>query len=139
MAASIGDAVGFRLVFVTLLLAGCTSINPGPQTFEGTEWRVTAINGQVTPATDAYRMDFRDGRAGGRFGCNRFGGTFAVAGDTMTFGPMIATRMACPEPAMSFEARGLTVLQQRVRLQWQSANRLTLANASGFVALERAG
>ena len=137
MGGSIGAVVAFKAVFSTLLLAGCTSINAGPATFEGTNWRVVAIDGEATPPTADYRMEFTGGRAGGRFGCNRFGGTYAAAGNTITFGPMIATRMACPEPAMSFENNGLKVLQQAVALNWSSANRVELSNSAGSIKLER--
>jgi heat shock protein HslJ len=129
--------VAYRALLATLLLAGCTSINAGPRTFEGSQWRVRSIDGQATPSTDNYQLEFRDGRAGGRFGCNRFGGTYQVSGKVMAFGPMIATRMACPDPAMSFETNGLKVLQQPVALNWTSANRLELSNSAGSIALER--
>jgi heat shock protein HslJ len=129
--------VAFRALLATLALAGCTSINAGPASFEGTNWRVAAIDGQATPATDNYRLEFSAGRAGGRFGCNRFVGTYVAAGNTISFGPMIATRMACADPAMSFENNGLKVLQQPVALNWSSANRLELSNSAGSIKLER--
>src|SRR5690349_1146017 len=110
-AGNIEAAVVSRTLLATLLLAGCTTVNAGTAKLEGPECRVAAINGQVTPGTDLYRMDFRDGRAGGRFGCNRFGGTYAASGGVITFGPIVATRMACPDPAMSFETQGLKILQ----------------------------
>ena len=137
MVDSIEAAVGCRVLFATLLLAGCTSINAGPKSFEGTAWRVAAINGQTTPSNDAYRIDFSDGRAGGRFGCNRFSGSYAASGGVIAFGPMIATRMACPDPAMSFENQGLKVMQQSVAMNWTSANRLELSNSTDSIALER--
>ena len=137
MDGSIEGAVGSRIVLATLLLAGCTSINAGPQSFEGSQWRVRSIDGQAIPATDNYRMEFRDGRAGGRFGCNQFGGTYQVSGNVMAFGPMVATRMACPDPAMTFENHGLKIMQQPVALNWSSSNRLELSNSTGSIALER--
>ena len=129
--------MAYKALLLTLFVAGCTSINAGPRSFEGTQWRVRSINGQATPATDNYRVEFRDGRAGGRFGCNQFGGAYQVSGKVMAFGPMIATRMACLDPAMSFEANGLKVMQQPVALNWTSANRLELSNSAGSIGLER--
>jgi heat shock protein HslJ len=35
-------------------------------------------------------------RASGFAGCNRFSGNFTVAGDSLHFGPLLSTKMACP-------------------------------------------
>ncbi|HWA15499.1 MAG TPA: META domain-containing protein [Gemmatimonadales bacterium] len=35
-------------------------------------------------------------RASGFAGCNRFSGTYTVAGDSLRFGPLMSTKMACP-------------------------------------------
>ena len=126
-----------RALLGTLALAGCTSINAGPASFEGTNWRVAAIDGQATPSTGDYGLQFSNGRASGRFGCNHLGGTYAVSANVMTFGTVIATRMACSDPAMSFETNGLKVMQQPVALNWTSANRLELSNSAGSIALVR--
>src|SRR5687767_5916802 len=105
MAAGSMAAVGFSRLFGALLLtlAGCTSVAPDERSFGGT-WRVAAVNGQATPATGDHRIEFTGNRIGGRFGCNSFGGTYAVAGEVMTFGEIASTLMGCPEPAASFEA-----------------------------------
>ena len=137
MVGSIEGAVVYRTLLATLLLAGCTTVGAGAAKLDGSEWSVAAINGRATPGNDAYRMDFRDGRAGGRFGCNRFGGTYAASAGVIAFGPIVATRMACPDPAMSFETQGLKVLQLPVAMNRASANRLELSNSAGSIVLER--
>jgi len=129
-------AAGFRAAALALACAGCTSIAVDARTFEGTRWRVTAIDGKPTPAGGDYRMEFAGGRIGGRFGCNSWGGHYAVSGKSLSARQVISTMMACPEPAMSFERRGLSILQQP--MQWTFAGaRLTLSNAAGSIALER--
>ena len=40
-------------------------------------------------------------------------------------------------PGDRFEGMGLAIIQQPMRLNWTSAQRLTLANSAGSIALER--
>lgn len=119
------------------LAAGCTSIAATPAIFENSEWRVAAINGQATPEVPNYRMAFTDGRVGGQFGCNHFGGDYSLRGDTLTTGAVAMTEMACSGPADHFEGWGLAIIQLPMRLSWASAQRLSLANAAGTIVLER--
>jgi heat shock protein HslJ len=113
-------AADFKLALATALLAGCTSINAANATFEGTRWHVTAINGRGTPATGDYHVEFSNGTIGGRFGCNGFGGRYAVSGELMRATEIRSTMMACSDPAgWSFSSR-----------------KLTLSNGAGSIALE---
>jgi heat shock protein HslJ len=130
-------AAGFKATFLTALLAGCTSVATTNASLEGTEWQVTAIDGQATPRTETYRVQFENGRAGGRFGCNHFGGQFTASGSTLTVSNSASTLMGCPEPAATFEREGLAVLQQPMTMSWASDQQLTLTNDAGSIALER--
>ena len=130
-------AAVFRATILAALLSGCTSVASTNATLEGTEWQVMAIDGQPTPRTETYRMQFKDGQVGGRFGCNHFGGQFSARGSTLTVTNTTSTLMGCPEPAATFEREGLSVLQQPMAMQWASDRRLTLSNAAGSIALER--
>ena len=126
-----------RVVLVALatVLAGCATAE-APATLEGSAWQVTSIDGEATPRTDMYQMEFMDGRASGRFGCNRFSGPYSSTGSTLALGPTISTKMGCPEPAGRHESEGLAVLQQEAQLSW-AGNQLILSNASGSISLER--
>jgi heat shock protein HslJ len=118
-------------------LAGCARAGAPPSpTLDGSNWQVTAIDGQATPRTEMYQIEFKDGRASGRFGCNRFSGTYSSTDSTLSLGPTISTRMGCPEPAGTHEREGLAVLAQEAQLAW-SGNQLTISNAAGSIALER--
>ena len=44
-----------------------------------------------------------DGGAGGNSGCNSWFGDYTLEGDSLTFGPLGSTMMACPGPAMAVE------------------------------------
>jgi heat shock protein HslJ len=126
----------FALIALAAVLASCaTAEAPGP-TLEGSRWQVVAIDGQATPRTDMYQMEFKDGRASGRFGCNRFSGEFTSMGSTLSLGPTMSTRMGCPEPASTHESEGLAVLQQEAQLAW-AGNELTISNTNGSIVLER--
>lgn len=46
-------------------------------------------------------LDFADGRVTVRNACNGIGGSYAVQGATLTFGPMIGTMMACADPRLT--------------------------------------
>jgi len=49
------------------------------------------------PAAKQPKLEFvANGRAAGSDGCNRVSAPYTSNGDRITFGPMIATRMACP-------------------------------------------
>jgi len=131
-------AAGFRAAALALTCAACTSIAADARTFEGTRWRVTAINGRATPASGDYRIEFTRKEIGGRFGCNVFGGRFAIVGELMSAGEVRSTLMGCSEPAATFETGGLAVLNRPMHMHWNSGRQLTLSNSGGSIELERA-
>lgn len=53
-----------------------------------------------------------DGRVSGSGGCNRIGGQAKIESDSISFGQMVSTMMACPEAVMAQEAKFLAVLEQ---------------------------
>lgn len=85
----------------------------------GTKWQLDSIiTGETASSVPAgvvsTLMLGEDGRAQVRPGCNTGNGAFAVAGSVITFDPIAATRMACPDPAMQVEGTVLTVLDGAV-------------------------
>ena len=129
-------AAGSRAAVLALACAACTSVIANARTFEGTSWHVTAIDGHATPTSGDYRMEFRNGEIGGRFGCNSWGGHYTVPGETIVATRIIATQMACGDPAGTFESQGFAVLRQPMRLSW-AGETLTLSNGAGSIRLER--
>jgi heat shock protein HslJ len=130
-------AAGFRAASLALICAACTSVVADARTFDGTRWRVAAIDDRPTPAMGEYRVEFRNGEISGRFGCNGWGGSYAVSGEMIVASRVMSTMMACSDPAGSFESAGLAVLRQPMRLRWPGGERLTLSNAAGSIELER--
>ncbi|TQF73273.1 META domain-containing protein [Rhodococcus spelaei] len=71
-----------------------------------------------------------DGNVTGSTGCNRFTGTAQVSGDTVTFGPLATTRMACMGEVADVERAVLTVLDGQTTAT-VDADRLRLMRADG--------
>ena len=126
-------AAGFRAAALALTCAACTSVMADERTFDGTRWHVTAIDGRATPATGDYHVQFARDEISGRFGCNGWGGRYAIVGDIITAGEIRSTMMACPD--MSFESSGLAVLDRPMQIRWSSGRQLTLTNGAGSIEL----
>lgn len=102
----------------------------------GSSWRVVAVNGRQTPATGDYSLSFDALRLTGRLGCNGFGGGYIQSGTQLDPRAISSTRMACAEPAMSFEREGLAVLSRTSTIGW-NGNVLSLTNSAGRIDLSR--
>ena len=117
---------------------GCGGESVAPATLAGTSWRVVAVNGRPTPAGGQYFVNFEGAeRVRARFGCNSIGGGYIQRGGTVSMRNLGATRMACPEPAMSFETEGFRILNQPLFASWTGGDRLTLSNVNGRIDLAR--
>lgn len=133
----------FRFLMAALgltLLAACATKEPAAPkgfTLEGTDWTLTRVGAATVAAAAGARapnLKLAERRAGGFAGCNRFGGAYEVAGTSLRFGPMVATRMAC----MSGGELEQSYLDSLVAVRgWQIAgNRLTLVSAGGAALLD---
>ncbi len=65
-------------------------------------------------------LDFHDGNVSVRNACNGIGGSYTLEGDTLTFGPMMGTMMACADPR-------LTALDGAVTTRLTGKSRIALA------------
>lgn len=81
----------------------------------GITWRVVELSGH--PAATALHGEqpfilFNEAtrQATGYAGCNRFFGGYELDGTTLTFGPIGATKMACPDPEGGLETEFFKVL-----------------------------
>lgn len=96
-----------------LLLALAVPAAAAAEGLAGSEWRPLTLAGAPFPEGVEATVQFgADGRLTGSGGCNRFTGSYAIEGETLTIGPVAATRMLCPEPAMSAEAALFRVLSE---------------------------
>ena len=105
----------------------------GSNTLEGPVWRLTKLRGQGDQAIAALKtaptLQFKAGRVEGFAGCNRLAGSYTIDGERLTFGSLLGTLMACPEPAMSIETAFKKALSGTLR--WRvGADGLSLFAAS---------
>ena len=105
---------------------------------ENTSWNLTAyFDGaalQQPPADAEVTLTFADGATGGKSGCNRYRSAVAIGDATLTFGPAMGTKMACPPPAMEVEQAYLRALE--VVATWRIADSaLELRDSGGQTIL----
>ena len=100
-----------------------------------TRWRVVSINGRPTPRTADFSMQFEDGRLSAKFGCNGMGASYTQNGATLDAGPVMGTKMACPD--MSWETQGGAILGQMMTVRIIDRNRVTLDSSAGTLELAR--
>jgi heat shock protein HslJ len=136
-------AAGFRTTALALACAACTSIAIDARTFEGTRWRVTAVNGRATPSLGRFRVEFRRDSFAARFGCNTASGSYSIEGTLVRPGLVAITQMSCietrpaPVPIMTWEKWGSSVISRPMRMDWRSGRHLVLSNAAGSIELDR--
>lgn len=119
-------------------LSGCGGEIVPPANLANTSWSIVAIDGEpIAPSADYY-LNFANEELTGKAGCNGFSGPFILGGDTLTPGPIVATRMACPPPRMEHERKMLAALGEPVTVRFESGERLVLAGSGATVTLRRA-
>jgi putative lipoprotein len=80
------------------------------------KWLAESIrNGGVIDDLQSTIEIAADGAVSGNGGCNGFGGKATIAGDTISFGPLAATRKACPPAIMDQESKLLSALNDARR------------------------
>ena len=139
-------------IFFMLFLAGIAFVNLkgmkssddlkvlAPEQLADIAWRATAIGEMRLDEDSGIHVQFdADGQVTGNSGCNRFFGSYELQEGKLSIGPLGATRMACPEPAMSFEISFLAALQSADTAA-RADDRLAIRNADGvtvarFVAI----
>jgi heat shock protein HslJ len=138
--------IHIRPAFATLAivaLAACQPPHPANSEPEfrasvsGVEWELVELDGKTPPTgaggrRAAMRFDADTSRVGGFSGCNRFGGSYTITGDSLRFGPIAMTRMACTQ-GMELEAALSSALQATRRYEL-STTQLKLFGPSGPVA-----
>lgn len=105
----------------------------------GIDWTLVALDGVAienagggkTP-TLKITSDSSGARAVGVAGCNRFSGPVTQDGDSIRFGPLAATKMACP--AMQLESKYFAALDQARTIR---ASQKELELLAGEVVLAR--
>jgi heat shock protein HslJ len=119
-------------------LDGCGGAVLPPATLADTGWGIVRIDGAAIAPAEDYLLQFDgEGRLHGQAGCNRLSGPYSEAGETLTPGPIMSTRMACPEPRMTHERKLLGLLSGPVRFSYPDGDILLLTGNGVTVRLRR--
>ncbi len=117
----------FMLAIVLFLLAACSNASaniPG-------DWKLVSYGDTLALPNVDTSIKFDKGQVSGNVGCNSFGGSYEIKGDTVVFSPMVSTMMFC-EATSSQEQAVLAVLSDGANLQIKlSGNTLTMTSANG--------
>jgi heat shock protein HslJ len=89
-----------------------------------------AGNDVQIPAEAGATLSISDGRMAIQTGCNSGGGAVEVSPSALEVGPIMTTKMACPEPRMTLEQTVLGVLGTRSSYQIDG-ELLTINNSAG--------
>lgn len=120
---------------VLAVLAGCAASVSLDEPLEGTPWRLVQLDGQAVmvaadpQAVPRIQFDASGQRMTGSGGCNRLSSSFRRNGRVLRIGPVVSTRMACPDPGRSaIEGRFVAVLEATAGFDVKGAQ-LTLLDA----------
>lgn len=129
------------LLFAVTLASCLPRLLSGSKDIEG-EWAlrsvVTPDAALAPPEEYAPRIHFDDGTVSGSDACNRFTGTYGVAGDIVTFSNLATTRMACLPPAEALSEAVLRGLSGRATRSEFEGRTLRLISGSTTLVYRRA-
>lgn len=114
---------------------GCGGGVLPPAELAGTNWSFVSIGGVAVAGDRPTSLTFDGAKLSGSAGCNRFSGSYASEGDTLTAGPLMATKMACPGAGMTQENAFFTLMHGPVSLSFPSDGTLILTGAEGRTAV----
>ncbi|MEU9782274.1 META domain-containing protein [Streptomyces phaeochromogenes] len=103
----------------------------------GKQWNVESVtaDGKTRDAPVGAHIEFgKDGKVGGNYGCNSFGATAEIKGDTITIGDdAIKTKKACTaEGAMDFESQLGGAISGSTAKVVVNDDKLTLTTEDGY-------
>ena len=138
-------AVKAGAVLASLVAAGCATTEPAPPppSIVGL-WLAQDIAGTAVPSDVEVTLSlYGDGRAVGRGGCNNYTTRYQRTDDSISFGPMVSTRMACAPDLMNLEQSYLSTLEAASSVERRADGTLVLSTGDAkqlvFRRLESAG
>ncbi|SBV31203.1 conserved exported protein of unknown function [uncultured Sphingopyxis sp.] len=113
---------------------GCGGGILPPTELAGTNWTFVSIGGVPVAADRPTALAFEAERLSGSAGCNRFSGGYSLADRTLTAGPLMATKMACPGAGMTQESAFFALMRGPVSLTFPTDGTLILTGSDGQTA-----
>lgn len=102
------------------------------------KWRIVAVSGADGLDAARAKAEITGDRFASTVGCNRIAGKPDFSGNKLTFGPMMATRMACPPPLDEVERAYLSALQSVRGFRFEGTTLVFLGeDGAPLVTLER--
>ena len=90
-------------------------------------WKVVSIMGETNfESTPTMSFNTDESKVSGNAGCNRFFGTIQVSDTSITFGPLAATKMLCPD--MSTEDQFFKTIDKIRKFRFQDDFLLLLSD-----------
>lgn len=127
-------AGALRVAAMSLVALVACSLAADP--LNGTQWKLVGWTiSSIDPATVTISAGFAAGRIAGNGGVNSYSGPYKIGSDnTFSAGPLVATRLAGPEPAMRAEGAYVTLLAQ-AKSGKMADGKLTLYDKGGNESL----
>ena len=124
------------IMAAALILSACSAAAPQTPALAGSSWKLVSYGpvDEQTSALDGVDTNLSfdmEGQVSGNFGCNSFGGTYTQDGNSLTFGPIMSTMMACDESRNSQEHASFSVLQGTVSFFYLEADNMTIHSTDG--------
>ena len=140
------SAIAVSLVALALVLAACGGDDgsgsdgdtQNPAALEGDAWILTQMltaGGQTEIVDVGVNASFDGTTISGVSGCNQYNASYEATGAQISFGPIAGTKMACPEPEGSTEARFLQLLEGVVSYE-VSGRAMSMNDADGTPVLQ---
>ena len=136
-------AVVTSILFIALLMVSCMKKEKASTTtdavnIEGAQWYLVEVSGSPISSMAEEKqphimLDPVEKKGTGFSGCNNFFGSYELEGSLLKFGPVGATRMACPDLEMGLETEVFKALDQTRSWKMQGKELLFL-NGSNVLA-----
>lgn len=119
---------GAIILVLVLVLAGCASKPPAaPEPLIVGLWLAQDIAGAPVPADARITLSlYGDGRAVGRGGCNNYTTKYQRTGGSISFGPVLSTKMACAPALMTLEQSYFDTLAAVTRVERRADGTLAM-------------
>lgn len=137
---SVNDRLTFADAQGVTILSFARIAPPAPEPLAGTTWTLDSLYtadavSSVLAGTTVTAVFGEDGRVTGSAGCNRYVGSYTLAGNSLSIGSLGSTKMSCPgEGIMQQESTCLALLGRTAGFTI-TGNRLSLADMQGTTLL----
>jgi heat shock protein HslJ len=120
------------LVAISTIVSLAACRGSGADALRDTAWELTSLAGSDLLPGTTITLGFTADEISGSAGCNHYGGSYKISGDSLNLGDLYATEMGCLEPAgiLEQETAYLAALGLAARYQIDG-HRLELLDEAG--------